>query len=570
MHRETYPSNRQVTTSGFDAAGRPTGVTGYASGVKYDPSGSRSQITLGNGVVETTVFNNRLQPKSIEAAKNGSLWKLENFYCASEATSCASNNGNVVSQRQTIGAISGPTAYTYDAVNRLTGATETPSGATGWSHTYTYGNQHGNTTLVDSVGVVPSDLKCDSYDSATNRCNAAGFGYDAEGRRMRKVSSGQTTTYDAMGQLAAEFGGSTANAPACSTCYMTTDHLGSTRLLTNEQGTSVRLWDYTPFGWEINGSYGRRPQISGYVTSDAVQPKFTEKIRDYESGLGLDFFETRYMSSAQGRFTSPDSYNIIFEMEKGRPDSERRQILLAYISNPQIWNKYAHVVNNPLSHTDPDGRRDLTDEDRQALRKLHEAGRQALKSGDAELANAIFNGQNNLRTAIQNVPDGQEDPSGLGAALWAAGQIGNTSFGCRGDVSFTSNGLTIAVGTGGWKCNVFVPESYAKGGGIGLGGNGYPVSGRYGGVGGLWGSMSAVSADQLANPSINVPHFPMTTSPGVGDIAAFQAPPGYIGYSTINLGNGALVYAGAGAVKVGTVQANMPGHTAVTYRQYKP
>ncbi len=368
LYRETYPSNRQVTTSGFDAAGRPTGVTVYASGVKHDPSGSRSQITSGNGG-DDRVYQ-PLQIKSIEAAKNGSLWKLENFYCASEATSCASNNGNVVSQRQTIGAISWPTAYTYDAVNRLTGATATPSGVTGWSHAYTYGNQYGNMTLVDSVGVVPSDLKCNSYDSATNRCNAAGFGYDdsgnlisasgrsmtydaenrqvtltdggttqylydAEGRRVRKVSSGQTTTYvyDAKGQLAAEYGGSTANAPACSTCYMTTDHLGSTRLVTNEQGTSVRLWDYTPFGWEINGSYGRRPQISGYVISDSVQPKFTGKERDAETGL--DYFGARYYGGAQGRFTSPD-----------QPFLDQRP------EDPQSWNLYTYGRNNPLRYID--------------------------------------------------------------------------------------------------------------------------------------------------------------------------------------------------------------------------
>jgi hypothetical protein len=76
--------------------------------------------------VETTRFNKRLQTKSIEAAKDSSLLKLENFYCANaadtdETLSCASNNGNVHSQRQTIGTISWPTVYTYDGVRRLTG-----------------------------------------------------------------------------------------------------------------------------------------------------------------------------------------------------------------------------------------------------------------------------------------------------------------------------------------------------------------------------------------------------------------------------------------------------------------
>ncbi|WP_321473912.1 hypothetical protein [uncultured Paludibaculum sp.] len=308
--------------------------------------------------METIGFNNRLQTKSIEATKSGSMWKLENFYCASEGASCTSNNGNVMSQRQTMGAISWPTTYAYDGVNRLTGATETPSGATGWSHTYTYGNQYGNMTLVDSVGVVPSDLKCISYQPTddkpeNNQCATPGFVYglsgnltsasgrsmtydaanrqvtltdggttqylyDGEGLRVQKVSGSQTTTYvyDAMGQLVAEYGGSTANGPSCSTCYMTADHLGSTRLVTDEQGAPVRRWDYTPFGWEINGTYGQRPQVSGYVVSDGVQPKFTGKLRDYESGLGLDYFGARYYSAAQGRFERR-------QFERRQPDPSR-------------------------------------------------------------------------------------------------------------------------------------------------------------------------------------------------------------------------------------------------------
>lgn len=290
---------------------------------------------------------------------------------------------------------------------------------------------------------------------------------------------------------------------------------------------------------------------------------FTGKERDSETGL--DYFLTRYMSSAQGRFTSPDSYNIIHEMDKGRTAAERQQILTSYLSNPQVWNKYAYVLNNPLKMTDPDGRRELTKEDEERIKKLQQYAAQ-----HKDVAAAVNKAVAAIKGAIAAVPQGQKDPAALGAALWAIGQIGNTSFGQGGNVSFSSNGNTISVGAGGWKCNIFVAESYAAGGGIGLGGSGYPVNGRYMGLGSLWGSVNAVSANELANPSANVPHFGLTLTPGVGDIAAFQAPPGFIGHSTINLGGGALVYAGQGAVKVGTVDQNMAGHTAVTYRQYKP
>lgn len=52
-----------------------------------------------------------------------------------------------------------------------------------------------------------------------------------------------------------------------------------------------------------------------------MNQKFTGKERDAETGL--DYFQTRYMSSAQGRFTSPDSYNIMQEMRKGAQFGDR-------------------------------------------------------------------------------------------------------------------------------------------------------------------------------------------------------------------------------------------------------
>jgi RHS repeat-associated protein len=74
---------------------------------------------------------------------------------------------------------------------------------------------------------------------------------------------------------------------------------------------------------------------------------FTGKERDAETGL--DYFGARYMSSAQGRFTSPDPL-----LASGR------------VENPQTWNRYAYVLNNPLRLIDRTGlyeedvHRDLT------------------------------------------------------------------------------------------------------------------------------------------------------------------------------------------------------------------
>jgi hypothetical protein len=95
-----------VWTGGGDAiqrAGLPISVGNYATSVTYWPHGAVKQLTLGNQVVETTSYSNRLQADSIQAVEGtNELWKLQNFYCGVEGAWCGSNNGNVVSQKLTV------------------------------------------------------------------------------------------------------------------------------------------------------------------------------------------------------------------------------------------------------------------------------------------------------------------------------------------------------------------------------------------------------------------------------------------------------------------------------------
>ena len=68
----------------------------------------------------------------------------------------------------------------------------------------------------------------------------------------------------------------------------------------------------------------------------AVEQRFTGKEREAETGL--DYFGARYMSSAQGRFTSPDM-----------PFADQRP------QAPQSWNMYTYGRNNPMLYVDPSG-----------------------------------------------------------------------------------------------------------------------------------------------------------------------------------------------------------------------
>ena len=70
--------------------------------------------------------------------------------------------------------------------------------------------------------------------------------------------------------------------------------------------------------------------------------KFTGKERDSESGL--DDFGARYDSSSIGRYLSPDEPFV--DQHSG---------------NPQSWNLYAYVQNNPVNSTDPTGNACVSD-----------------------------------------------------------------------------------------------------------------------------------------------------------------------------------------------------------------
>ncbi|MBI3425800.1 MAG: RHS repeat-associated core domain-containing protein, partial [Acidobacteria bacterium] len=131
----------------------------------------------------------------------------------------------------------------------------------------------------------------------------------------------------------------TGNAPGTNNAevrWLVADHLGTPRMNVGLAGTlaDVRRHDYLPFGEELVAlQTPHRLANNGYL-ADGVRQKFTGKERDGETGL--DYFQARYFSNVQGRFTSPDSF-------QGKAIS------------PQTLNLYTYVRNNPLKYVDPSG-----------------------------------------------------------------------------------------------------------------------------------------------------------------------------------------------------------------------
>ena len=128
------------------------------------------------------------------------------------------------------------------------------------------------------------------------------------------------------------------SAPVVGTMFLTDDHLGSNRVVTDGNENVIARHDYLPFGEEITDtSVGARSILSVTGSTDSSTQRFTGTERDAETGL--DFMQARYHSSAQGRLMSPDP---VFAS-------------VHQLFDPQQWNLYAYVRNSPLVLTDRTG-----------------------------------------------------------------------------------------------------------------------------------------------------------------------------------------------------------------------
>lgn len=169
------------------------------------------------------------------------------------------------------------------------------------------------------------------------------YWYDGDGKRVKKYAPpngtfpGETTifVYDAAGKLVAEYSVDIASTENAKVAYVTNDHLGSPRINTDKNGNVTARHDYHPFGEEIATT---QRAVGLAYADDTVRQQFTGYEHDPETEL--DFAQARYFTSVLGRFSSPDDF-----------------FNDTAIIDPQSWNLYVYVRNNPLNYVDPTGKK---------------------------------------------------------------------------------------------------------------------------------------------------------------------------------------------------------------------
>jgi RHS repeat-associated protein len=244
-----------------------------------------------------------------------SLGNITSKSVGSSTLSYAYNNSL---HKHAISAVNGY-SFSYDANGNMTD---------GWDFT-TFSSPKSR-TLVYNADNMPTSI---TYNGSTTTSLA----YDGAGSRVAKTV-GTTSTYYVSDQCELTKVGSN---PATTTLYIFAgnqrvaqivngtvsyfykDHLRSSAVITDSNGTATETTIYEPFGI-----------MRAHTGSTTSTYKFTDQELDAENGLYN--YDARFYDPVIGRFISPDS-------------------MIPQPYNPQSLNRYSYCNNNPLIYTDPSG-----------------------------------------------------------------------------------------------------------------------------------------------------------------------------------------------------------------------
>ncbi|MDH3531123.1 MAG: hypothetical protein OEQ28_16310 [Acidobacteriota bacterium] len=145
----------------------------------------------------------------------------------------------------------------------------------------------------------------------------------------------QISVFDLGGNLLAEYGGLDPNDEG-GTKYYISDWQGSVRAIVNQSGFVVSRTDYQAFGEKINAGIGGRTVGQGF--GSYFDSKIGYAMTKSDQATGLNHSNWRKQNGQSGRWTSPDPYSGSMNL-----------------LNPQSFNRYSYVINDPIGFVDPSG-----------------------------------------------------------------------------------------------------------------------------------------------------------------------------------------------------------------------
>jgi RHS repeat-associated protein len=373
--RRLYSDGTELTYT-FDAVGRLTqadGITlaydanGHISAsngvtIGRDAEGRITSVTLASGRIVTYTYNSRDLLTGVSDWLGGTT--SFSYDDAGQITSITRSNGVTTTYSydndgRLIGLQDGALAslaLTRDGVGRITAATRTvPLAATlnDSTTTFTYDAAcQVSSFTYDALGRLSSDAsRTYSWDLAdrltgyTEGDETVSFSYDALGRMVSRTGGGASWAYvwnDALDlpavNVVRQGGGDqryyvftpqgnliySIEASDVSRRFYHYDEMGNTLFLTDDSGTVIASYAYSPYG-ELSAPAGNVDNPFTWQGHYGVMQ---------EGNSGLYYLRARYYDSRTGRFLARDSAQAIA---------------------PKSINPYQYSHANPLFHVDPLG-----------------------------------------------------------------------------------------------------------------------------------------------------------------------------------------------------------------------
>ncbi|MDT8070390.1 MAG: RHS repeat-associated core domain-containing protein, partial [Terriglobia bacterium] len=308
----TYDSNTdRMTQYKFAIGATPQNVIGNLG---WNPNGSLGSLTITdpfNAANDQTCNYTHDDLSRLATANCGSIWNQSfGFDPFGNISKTGTQSFTPTYSNLTNQINGGGYSQSYDANGNLKTIND------GTNHTYSWdaeGKQIGIDTVTASYDALGRMVEVNNSGTFTQTVYGLGSEKLAlmNGQTMQKsfvaLPSG-TAVYTASGL----------------TYYRHSDWLGSSRFASTTSQTMYSSSAYAPYG----------EQYAGAGSNDQ---NFTGQQQDTTSGL-YDFMFRR-LGQIQGRWISPDPGGLG----------------VVNPANPQTWNRYAYVSNNPMSFTDPYG-----------------------------------------------------------------------------------------------------------------------------------------------------------------------------------------------------------------------